>query len=67
MWSVVGDNATLQYRGVAHCAADLWHKHGPRVFFRGWTAFFLRSSPVIVCGMPLYEQARRVLGLDYMN
>ena len=42
-------------------------EHGVSVFLRGWTPFFLRSSPVIITGMPLYEQVRRLLGLGYMS
>lgn len=45
----------------------LLKEHGMSVFLRGWTPFFLRSSPVIITGMPLYEQVRRLLGLDYMS
>lgn len=52
--------------GLARCAQTIYQDHGPRGFFRGWSLFFARVAPLFVVQLPLYEQARRLLGMDFM-
>jgi len=55
------------HRSVAVCAASLMREGGLGVFFRGWTANFLRLAPTFTVGSVIYEQSRRALGLSYMK
>jgi hypothetical protein len=36
-------------------------------FYRGWSIFFLRMAPAFAVNLVFYEQARRLLGLDYLH
>lgn len=58
-----------RFRDVGHCVRALWDEGGgsPRVFFRGWTASFMRLAPTFIFGITIYEQTRRVLGLPYLT
>ena len=38
-----------------------------RLGVRGWLPFFCRMAPIFTVQMTLYEQFRKMLGLDYMN
>ncbi|KNC50658.1 uncoupling protein 2 [Thecamonas trahens ATCC 50062] len=55
------------YRGLIHCASCMIRDEGPMVFYRGWTAFFVRLAPLNLVLFPLYEQLRRLFGLEYMD
>lgn len=50
-------------KSLQSCALELWQE---RAFFRGWSILFIRMLPTFVLAMPLYEQIRRVLGMDYL-
>ena len=58
-----------RFRNVGHCVRAMWDEGGgsPRVFFRGWTASFMRLAPTFIFGITIYEQSRRVLGLPYLK
>ena len=45
------------------CAATILRSHGPLGFFRGALPSFARFGPHFCMAFPLYEQARRVVGL----
>jgi len=55
------------YRSVLDCATSLLRQSGPAVFFRGWSANFLRLAPTFAVGSVLYEQSRLAMGLSYMT
>ena len=57
----------IAYRGIGHCAASIASTEGPRVFFRGWTPLFCRLAPLYCVFLPMYEQARRLFGLGYLQ
>jgi hypothetical protein len=56
-----------KYRSVFHCAASLLKEEGPLVFYRGSSAFFMRSAPIFTLYFPIYEQVRKQLGLGFMS
>jgi Mitochondrial carrier protein len=49
------------------CIMDMFAEAGPKVFFRGWTLFFARVAPLFIVQLPMYEQTRRLLGMDFMR
>ena len=57
----------VRYRGVADCAVSMAREGGMRVFFKGWVPLFARVAPLYVFYLPLYEQVRRLFGLEYMS
>mmetsp|Transcript_2540 Transcript_2540/g.4966 ORF Transcript_2540/g.4966 Transcript_2540/m.4966 type:complete len:307 (-) Transcript_2540:105-1025(-) len=57
----------IHYDGVLDCARAMVREEGVMVFYRGWTVFFSRVAPVFTVMMPLWEQTRRLFGLNYMN
>ena len=57
----------ITYRGLFHCATSMVKAEGPMVFYRGWSAFFIRLAPLNLVLFPLYEQLRRLFGLGYLD
>lgn len=55
------------YTGLVDCARDMARSDGVRGFYRGWWPFFLRLAPVNMILFPIYEQLRRLMGLEYLN
>jgi len=55
------------YGSILECATSMLKDAGPGVFFRGWTANFMRLAPTFACGSVIYEQVRLKLGLGYMT
>lgn len=55
-----------QFRGLLDCAAQTLRAEGARGFFRGYAPAMARQGPVMVLQMPIVEQLRRLLGLEYM-
>jgi len=49
------------------CARTMYREGGFRVFFKGWSLFFSRVAPLFLIQLPLYEQTRRLLGMDFMR
>ena len=45
---------------------DILKTDGPLAFYRGFTPFVVRLSPVFVISLPLTEQIRRLMGLGYL-
>lgn len=35
--------------------------------YRGWNLFFLRVAPLFLIQLPMYEQVRKLLGMDFME
>ena len=62
-----GPQLGRSYRGVLQCAVTIGREEGVGVFFRGWVPLFTRVAPLYVLYLPLYEQVRRLVGLDYMT
>ena len=52
---------------VHECARRMLLREGPRVFFRGWTAQFIRLVGTFTLGTTVYEQTRRLLGLGFLD
>ena len=51
--------------GAAATAAALWRAAGPAGFYRGFWPAAARQGPVMVVQMPIVEQFRKALGLEY--
>lgn len=54
-------------RGVIKSTRAMVREQGIGTFYRGSSAFFLRVVPIFVLYFPLYEQARKLLGLGFMD
>ena len=54
-------------RGVVKSVREMVREQGIGTFYRGSSAFFLRVVPIFVLYFPLYEQARKLLGLGFMD
>lgn len=52
--------------GAVGCAAQIFQEAGVRGFFRGWGMSVARLCPTFVIGSTVYEQGRRLMGLDYL-
>lgn len=50
-----------------HCVKEVYINDGIVGFWRGWSLFFLRLTPVMVTSSMVYEQMRRELGLGYFT
>lgn len=69
--------STARQRGVAytnilHCARSVAQEgggglRGARAYYRGSVMFFVRAAPIFILYFPLYEQARRLLGMGYLS
>ena len=56
----------IHYDNLLHCVRSLIQSQGIFVFYRGWTALWLKLMLQFPIQFPLYEQIRRnVFGLDY--
>lgn len=55
------------FRGVLQCFGALIRERGLRSLFRGYPIFFLRMAPAFAVNLTIYEQARRLLGLGYLE
>ena len=51
--------------GAAATAAALWRAAGPAGFYRGFWPAAARQGPVMVVQMPIVEQFRHAMGLEY--
>jgi len=45
---------------------DLIRKEGIRALFRGWLPAYLRLGPHALISFPIFEQIRKLFGLDYL-
>ena len=52
----------LVWNAIIHVIRD----EGYMIFFRGWVPSYLRLGPHALICFPIFEQIRRVLGLDYI-
>ena len=50
-----------------HCMLQMYQEGGVRIFFKGWSLFFARVAPLFLIQLPMYEQARKLLGMDFMK
>ena len=57
----------IKYKNILECAATLLREEGPLAFYRGSTAFFVRTVPIFTLYFPIYEQVRLRLGMGYMD
>ena len=55
------------YRSLWHCCTTLVREEGPLSFYKGSTVFFSRCAPIFLMYFPMFEQVRRILGMDYMS
>jgi len=62
-----GGMSTQQTTSVSECVAAVVQERGVLGFFRGWTVNVARLAPTFIIGTTIYEQARRVMGLGYMD
>jgi hypothetical protein len=46
---------------------EIYSRHGIKGFWSGWTLFFIRVTPLWIIQLPLYEQVRKLLGMDFMD
>jgi hypothetical protein len=64
------DSVLTQYSvragSLSKCIREMHKERGPRVFFQGWSLFFARVAPLFVIQLPLYEQTRKWMGMDFM-
>ncbi|KNC80070.1 hypothetical protein SARC_07558 [Sphaeroforma arctica JP610] len=56
-----------KYTSLVHCVTSLAKEEGVLVFYRGWSALFIRLAPVFCVSVPLYEELRNRLGIGYMD
>mmetsp|Transcript_24130 Transcript_24130/g.39940 ORF Transcript_24130/g.39940 Transcript_24130/m.39940 type:complete len:357 (-) Transcript_24130:73-1143(-) len=52
---------------VGECIRMIYKEGGVRAFWKGWSVFFVRLTPVLLTYSSVYEQLRYKLGLGYMN
>jgi hypothetical protein len=57
----------IKYRNLSHCMSDIVKHRGYIALFTGWHSNFLRVAPIMALNFPLYEQARRLLGIGYLD
>ena len=58
----------VRFDGLWHCARTLWREGGgPRAFYRGSSAFFVRVVPIFTLYFPIYEQVRKLMGMGYLD
>lgn len=63
---------TARYRhetsdSVLRAVQSLLRERGLPGFFRGYPVFFIRMAPAFTLNLTVYEQARRLLGLGYLE
>ncbi len=54
------------YNGTLDCLVQTVRHEGPQALMKGWLPSYLRLGPHFIVSLPLYEQFRRLLGLNYM-
>ena len=59
--------STYGSNGVIECTRHIMATEGLRSFGRGWLPFFVRMSIIFSAQMSMYEQCRRLVGLDYLS
>ncbi len=61
-------NATLknEERKMLNMIRVVLKEEGLMIFFRGWLPAYLRLGPHALICFPVFEQLRRVLGLEYI-
>jgi hypothetical protein len=59
--------SSVPYNNLWHCCVTLVREGGILQFYKGSTVFFSRCAPIFLMYFPLYEQLRRILGMDYMS
>jgi hypothetical protein len=52
---------------VTDCVRMIYKEGGIRGFWKGWSVFFIRLTPVLLTYSSVYEQLRYELGLGYMD
>jgi hypothetical protein len=52
---------------LRYCIQEIYTTQGILGFWRGWSIFFIRLTPVMITSSTVYEQMRRQLGLGYMS
>jgi solute carrier family 25 uncoupling protein 8/9 len=52
---------------VTDCVRMIYKEGGIRAFWKGWSVFFVRLTPVLLTYSSVYEQLRYELGLGYMD
>ena len=55
-----------EYKRPLQIFVDIVRKEGPHMLFRGWLPSYLRLGPHAMICFPVFEQLRRMLGLDYL-
>ncbi|CAE8583217.1 unnamed protein product, partial [Polarella glacialis] len=53
--------------GVAACAGNILRQEGPSGFLRGWGALFVRMAPSSFTTFLIYEQLRKLAGMQYLS
>ena len=56
-----------EFKGVMACVKELVQIRGLRGLYRGYPVFFMTKTPSFMINMTVYEQTRRLLGLEYMD
>jgi hypothetical protein len=54
------------YDGIADCVKKTFQAEGFRGFYKGSLASYMRFGPHFIITFPLFEQIRKMLGLDYL-
>jgi hypothetical protein len=57
----------VPYRNLWDCCRTLVREDGVFQFYKGSTVFFSRCAPIFLLYFPLFEQVRRMLGMEYMS
>jgi dicarboxylate transporter 10 len=52
---------------VTSCIQSVYRQNGIAGFWRGWSLFFVRLTPILFTFTTVYEQLRFQLGLGYMS
>jgi len=52
---------------LSSCIYEIYKTQGIQGFWRGWSIFFIRLTPVMITSSTLYEQMRNQFGLGYMS
>ena len=49
------------------CTLEMYRENGIKIFYKGWSLFFSRVAPLFLIQLPMYEQTRKLLGMDFMR